>query len=88
LQRAVRVEQIDAGGEELHELARVVFVRDLACCGLVAVEHVEIAAHRGGKADVVHDVREVAEGIGREHVLKGRYGASVDGICGDNKHFG
>ena len=85
LERAVGVERVDAGGEELHEFARVVFVGDLAGGGLVAVEHVEIAAHRGGEADVIHDCGEVGEGIFGQHVLVGRDGTGVDGVGGDDE---
>ena len=63
----------------------VVLVGDLACGGLVAVEHVEIAAHRGGEGDVIHDGGEVGEGIFCQDVLIGRDRAGVDGVGGDDE---
>ena len=92
LGRAIGVEEIEAHGEELHEFAGVVLVRDLGNTvhgdGLVAVEHVEIGAHAGGEGDVLHDGGEVAEGVVDEGVLEGDYGAGVDGVGGDDEHLG
>ena len=89
---AVSVEEVEAHGEELHELAGVVLVGDLGGAvhgdGFVAVEHVEIGAHAGGEGDVLHDGGEVAEGVVDESVLEGDDGAGVDGVGGDDEHLG
>ena len=92
LRGAVGVEKVEAHAEELHELTGVVLVGDLYDtihrAGLVAVEHVEVGAHAGREGDIVHDRREVSEGVIDERVLEGDDGAGIDGVGGDDEHLG
>ena len=70
-ERAVGMEAVEAEGEELEDLAGVVFVRDAAGgeVRLVVAQHVEIAAHRGMEGDRFDQVAGVAEGVLEEGVV-------------------
>ena len=70
--RTVEVEFLQADREQLHHLARIVFV-GLAAGGrvaLVVVQKAQVSAHRGRLRDEGEQVAVVAEGVGFEPVEK------------------
>jgi hypothetical protein len=71
LRRAVRVELHEADGEQLHELARVVFVgADISRrVRFLIAEHREVHAHHRVQRHVLHQGAEVAECVARQRVV-------------------
>src|SRR5262249_39782326 len=56
-QGSVRIQPVEADGEELKNFARVIFIRS----GFIVIRHVEIVAHGSIQCDVVQQPPEVSE---------------------------
>ncbi len=69
--RAVGIQFDQPDGEELHQLARVVFIRaDVARgIGFLVAEHREIHTHRRVQRHVLHQLPEIPESVAGEQVV-------------------
>ena len=92
LARAVGIQLVEADGEKLHHLARVVLVGvgALRGVGLLAADHVEVIAHRGVQRHVLEELAVVREGVAVQHVhvRRHRVGIEVRRHVGDHEDLG
>ena len=74
LDRAIRVQRIEADREELQHLAGIVFIARGKGRGnrLLVAPHVQILPHDRVQRDIFEQLAEIAEGVIGEHVVVGR----------------